>query len=210
MQVMSDLLILNILWVICSLPIFTAGASTCAAYTVMLKIVRDEGSGTIVSFFKAFKENFKRGLLYELIVIAAAGILYVDITFAIAQEGSFRYLCLAAYGIMMAIVLIFSIYVFPLEARYSNTAKGTIKNAFLLAFCAPGKTILMWIITAFPIALLILLPFETFLSIAFFYFLFGVSLPMYLNAKILREIFEKFVQIKEDNINDQERSEEAR
>ncbi|MDO5445171.1 MAG: DUF624 domain-containing protein [Eubacteriales bacterium] len=206
-QVISDLVLINLLWFVCSLPVITAGTSTCAAFSVMLKLVRGEGSNTIKSFFKAFKDNFKRGVLYGLIVIAAIFILYVDISFALAQEGVFRYVCLIAYGIMMAIVLIFVTYVFPLQARYENTFRGHIKNAFLLTFCAPGKTILMWIIYSIPIAMFILLPFEVVLYIAFFFFLFSVSLPMYFNSKILRQVFDIFV--KDEQNNDQRRSEEA-
>lgn len=207
MQIVCDLLLLNIFWIVCSLPVITAGTSACAVFSVTLKLVRGEGSGTVRSFFKAFKDNFKRGVLYGLIVIAAIVILYVDISFALVQEGAFRYICLISYGIMTAIVLIFITYVFPLQARYENTFRGHIKNAFLLAFCAPGKTILMWIIYAIPIAMLILLPFEVVLYIAFFFFLFSVSLPMYINSKILRQVFDIFV--KDEKNNDQRRSEEA-
>lgn len=207
MQIVCDLIIINLLWIICSLPVITAGTSTCAAFSVSLKLVRGEGSGSLKSFFKAFKDNFKRGLLYGLIVIGAIVILYVDISFALVQEGAFRYVCLIAYGIMMAIVLIFITYVFALQARYENTFRGHIKNAFILAFCAPGKTILMWIILAVPIAMLILLPFEVVLYIAFFFVLFSISLPIYINSIILRQIFDIFV--KDENDHDKTRSEEA-
>lgn len=207
MQVLCDLILLNFLWIVCSLPVITAGTSTCAAYSVMLKVVRDENTGTVRSFFKAFKENFKRGVILGLIVIAAAAILYVDISFALVQEGTFKTVCLIAYGFLLAVVLIFITYVFPLQARYENTLKGHIKNAFLLSFCSPVKTIIMWIITAVPVALVLLLPFEVVVYIGFFFFLFGASLPIYLNSRLLRKIFDNFV--KDEKSNDQGRSEEA-
>jgi len=53
-------MVLNLLWCICSIPIFTIGASTTAVYYVTLKLVRDEEDGTFRSFFKSFKENFKQ------------------------------------------------------------------------------------------------------------------------------------------------------
>ena len=56
---LGDLILLNILWTICSIPIFTIGASTTAVYYVTLKLVRDEDSSTIKGFFHSFKSNFK-------------------------------------------------------------------------------------------------------------------------------------------------------
>lgn len=44
---LGDLIILNVLWIVCSIPIFTIGASTTAVYYVTLKMVRDEEDSTI-------------------------------------------------------------------------------------------------------------------------------------------------------------------
>ena len=46
---------LNLLWFICSLPIFTIGASTTALYYTSLKIVRGEESYVGPTFFRAFR-----------------------------------------------------------------------------------------------------------------------------------------------------------
>lgn len=54
-----DILLLNILWLICCIPVITFGASTTALYYVMMKLVRDEENGIVRGFFKAFKENFR-------------------------------------------------------------------------------------------------------------------------------------------------------
>ena len=51
---LGDLILLNILWIVCSIPIVTAGASTTAVYYVTLKLVRDENDSTIKNFFYFF------------------------------------------------------------------------------------------------------------------------------------------------------------
>ena len=48
---------LNLLWFLCSLPIFTAGASTTALYYVTLKMARDEETNLTKLFFKSFRSN---------------------------------------------------------------------------------------------------------------------------------------------------------
>ena len=62
-----DLMILNILCIICCLPVVTAGASITALYTITLKMVRGEESYIFKGFLKAFKENFKQGMVVVLI-----------------------------------------------------------------------------------------------------------------------------------------------
>ena len=58
-----DVLFLNFLWIICSLPIVTIGAATCAAFSISLKMVDDEEGYIGKAFFKEFKKNFKQGTL---------------------------------------------------------------------------------------------------------------------------------------------------
>lgn len=55
-----DFLLLNVLWVLCSIPVISLGASTTALYSVMLKIVENEEGYIIWDFLKAFKRNFRQ------------------------------------------------------------------------------------------------------------------------------------------------------
>ena len=208
LTLLCDLMLLNILWLVCSLPIITVGPSTCALFACMLKISRDElGESTTRTFFRAFKDNFRNAFFYGLIGLAALFVLYVDISFAVAQEGIMRKVLLVSSGTAGAVVLIYLSFVFALQARYENSFKGQIKNAFLLAFCSPLKTLLMWIVYAIPVSLIIFLPFELVLRLGFLFLMFGISLPVYFNCKTLRNIFDKFV--KETDTNGQTESESA-
>ncbi|MGN1184899.1 MAG: DUF624 domain-containing protein, partial [Oliverpabstia sp.] len=56
----ADLMILNLLCIVCCLPIVTAGASITALYYVTLKIARNEETYIARGFFHSFKENFKQ------------------------------------------------------------------------------------------------------------------------------------------------------
>ena len=74
-----DVLVVNLLWIICSIPIVTIGASTTAMYYVTLRLVRDEDGYTIRSFFKSFKDNFKQATAIWLIFLAVGLILGFDL-----------------------------------------------------------------------------------------------------------------------------------
>ena len=63
-----DFILLNILWVVCSIPIVTMGASTAALYSVMLKITKNQEGYIIKDYFKAFRENFRQGTIVWMIL----------------------------------------------------------------------------------------------------------------------------------------------
>ena len=65
----GDLICLNVLWLICCIPVITIGASTTALYTVMLRLVRNEEGYIFRGFFKAFKLNFKQSTIIWIILL---------------------------------------------------------------------------------------------------------------------------------------------
>ena len=69
MSRIADLVIVNILWLVFCIPVFTIGASTAAMYRVTLNLVRGEGGGVVRSFWASFKLNFKQGVLLFLILL---------------------------------------------------------------------------------------------------------------------------------------------
>ena len=75
----ADLIMLNVVCLICCLPIVTIGASLTALHYVTLKMARNEESYIIRSFFKSFKQNFKQATIINLIMLVIAAILYMDL-----------------------------------------------------------------------------------------------------------------------------------
>ena len=82
----ADLILLNILCILCCIPIITAGASITSLYYVTLKMARDEESYIIRSFFHAFKQNFKQATIINIIMLLTAGVLFVDLRIARAGD----------------------------------------------------------------------------------------------------------------------------
>ena len=63
MSKIADLVTLNLLWLICCLPVVTIGASTSALYCVTLKMAGNEDTYVCSSFFHSLKENMKQSLI---------------------------------------------------------------------------------------------------------------------------------------------------
>ncbi|MBQ6366727.1 MAG: DUF624 domain-containing protein [Oscillospiraceae bacterium] len=193
MYAMADLLILNLLILVCSLPIITVGPALCALFTVTLKIASEEPVETLREFFSAFKSNFRQGLILGILALFAAAVVFADGVYAFSLDGPFKIVFCIVTGIVGAVWLTYVCYVFALQAKFENTVKAHIKNAFLLAFCAPGKTVLMWGILACPVLLFLFLPQYVVAYIGFLFILFGLSLPIYCNSLILKKIFDRFI-----------------
>lgn len=182
-----DVLIVNILWGICSVPVFTIGASTTAMYYVTLRLARDEDGYTIRSFFKSFKDNFKQATVIWLIFLAVGALLGFDIYYFIqaVSASTFRTVMLSIFLAMTFIWLAMFTYVFPLQARFYNTVKRTIFNAFFMSIRHIFHTIAMIAIAAGMI-------FLTFTVVPQL-MLFGVPLIAFVNSYILEAIFKKYI-----------------
>jgi len=190
LRTLGDLMILNWLWFFTSLPIITVGPASCAMYAVTLKLARGEHAAPVRDYFRAFRDNFKKGVVLGLIAIAFVLVALVDFLFAMEQTGLFNKLYIALAILIGSLGLTFIAYAFPLQAMFENSLKQQIKNAFILGISSPGKTIMMWLILVFPVAAL-LLPQVVIAMLGFLYLIFGFSGPAYLNSRILRGIFDK-------------------
>ena len=133
-----DLIKLNFLWLVCSLPIVTIGVSTTAAFSVMLKIIDDHEGYVARTFFKEFKANFKQGLVIGIISIIFIGAVVCDFLLSKSSVG-FAILGVLS-GFMFSLALV---YTYPLLARYENTVINSIKNSLKISFKYFGRTFFM-------------------------------------------------------------------
>ncbi len=130
---------LNILWFICSIPIFTIGASTTALYYTCLKIVRNEEGNVTKTFFKSFKENFRQATVIWLILFAIGSFLAFDFYVLYNLRLNTAMPMAVFWTILLAILigaiiiyLIVLFMIFPLQASVINTTPNMFKNAFLI------------------------------------------------------------------------------
>ena len=142
---------LNLLWFLCSVPIFTIGASTTALYYTSLKIIRGEESYVGPTFFRAFRENFKQATVLWLILLGAglflAGDGYILYRLRQSTEGTMAVVWTLILAIVIAVSVLYVIvleYVFPLLASVSNTNRAMLKNAFLIGTHYLFATILVF------------------------------------------------------------------
>jgi len=183
---MADLLWLNILTMICCIPIITVGASLSALNYMALKIVRDEECYITKGFFKSFKENFKQGTaiwaFFLVIILILGGDYYIIFNQIVNLNRVIR------IGIMaLTLLVVFTwLYVFPFQAKFSNTVRRTITNAFMMSILQFPKTLCMIVFYLAPFVLGYLVQ-----QVIPLCFLFCFSLPAFLSALLYNKPFKK-------------------
>ncbi len=182
----GDLLILNFLMIICCIPIVTVGAAFTAMHYVLLKIVRDEEGYLIRGFFKSFVTNFKQATLIWLLMLLVIAVYVGDCLIFNYSGLVFPKALIIAVVAVAILFLMITVYVFPLQARFDNSIKNTLKNALILAFANLPRTILMIVCYAVP---LVLAYFSSYALV--FVVMFGISAPAYGAAWIYSGIFKK-------------------
>ncbi len=125
---------LNLLWVLCSLPIITAGAATTALFRACRYVIQEKGSGVTPVFFKAFKSNFKQSTLVWLLLLVLGAILGTDgyILYHLKFSNVFWTILTAVFFVALAAFAILLMYIFPLMANFENTIPTMFKNSLMI------------------------------------------------------------------------------
>lgn len=180
----TDLVVLNLWTLLCSIPIITIGASFSAAHYVALKLRRNEEGYTTREFFKAFKQNFKKATLIWLIILFAIIVLALDFYIMRNMDLGIPKIVQGVIMVVTALLACTVMWVFPLQAKFENTIKQTIKNAFSLSMIQAPRTLLMLVMHALPFVLC----FSVY-QIMPLYLFFGFSVPIYVSAMLYNKMF---------------------
>jgi len=185
----SDLILLNLLWLVGCLPVITAGASTVALHFSCIRLQKDSGS-VLKDFWQSFKSNFLQAtalwllVLLVLAVLIGEGYLLYTLDFSMKQVYTLLYLCsILIFGLMC-------MFLFPLQAWYDNTVFTTLRNALLFSVGHLIYAAGMLVLSCIPLIWMVL-QLESFLQFALIWLIFGVAAIVYLNCKLFLLAMEK-------------------
>ena len=188
---LADLMILNILFILCCIPIVTIGASITALYYVTLKMAVNEEGYIARAFLKSFRQNFKQATVIWLILFALGCVFGIDFYILYYSEGTLITVLRFCIGATALVYLMVLLYVFPTLARFYNSVKNTMRNALIMALADLPRTLLILVITAGSILI-------TFFNVYTLWYgllvwvLFGFSLVAYANSFFLNKVFAKY------------------
>ena len=167
----TDMVVLNLLFIVTSIPIFTIGASMTALYYCTLKIVEDRDDGDFKMFFHSFKK-------------------------VMTGQNTLRVILRAITMAFILIWLFIFLYVWPVLSRFDNTMKATFANASFMAFRYLGSTLAMLVTDVLWLGL-ICLCLTNIPGLAMLLLLMGFPVIAWINSTMFSHIFKNYMPAEE-------------
>lgn len=185
---LGEIWVLDLIWLLCCLPVITIGASTTALVYSCMKLQQDEGH-LFGNFFKSFKENFVQATGIWLIYAAIGALLAGNLIFWNQMDSS---------GVKIMWILTIAllipyfgslVYVFAIQAKFIHTVPQTIHYAVVMA-------IKHWVTTIQMVCILGIVLYLIFFTINLALYatlFFGAGVIAYIFAKYQMTVFEHYL-----------------
>ena len=141
----GQVIILNIIWLLTCIPIFTIGTATTSFYYAMMKNIRRNRSYPIVEYFASFKRTFISGSILTLCIGIWLFLLYHLYEIAMIQPVETSVFLSRIYLVLAILTLAVAIYLFPVLSRFTMKLTSMVKLAFVMAIRYIGFTIIILI-----------------------------------------------------------------
>ena len=189
---LGDMFILNVLYLVCCIPVITIGAATTALYYNTLKMAENRESYVWREFLRTFKENFKQATIIWMIILVIGAVLVGDF---LVMGGIGSQALASVTAIVVIVVGVFliltAVYVFPVLARFDNSVLNIMKYALLMAIRHLPSTVVILAIHSVPL-LLAFASLEAFIRGLLPVLLFTVSILAYFESKLFSRIFSNY------------------
>lgn len=182
----ADIVIVNVLFLVTSIPVLTIGASCCSMHHVLYRMSKNEEGYVVKSYFKAFRENFKKATLLWLIMLPILLVMAWNVIAMISNYTIFPGWMVGILTVVYLFVCMVMMYVFPLQAHFENSIKNTIKNSVAVMLVNFPRSVLMVLVYLMPLAA-VAISYSALIGILFC----GFSLPALGACFLYRKVFEK-------------------
>lgn len=187
-----DFILLNILWLLTSIPVVTLGAATAALYSVMMSVAEKKEGYIIKDYWKAFCRNFKQSTVVWILLLFLGACLWFDLTFIGVVPGLFRQIGTVVLGAVLIFYFMECIFVFPLIAKFENSTGNMIKNALLIPVSRLPYALMILFMTGAAIMVTFLNQMTIMIG-AVIWSAIGVSVLSYANSLLLVKMLAPFV-----------------
>ena len=195
----GEIIILNFMWMICSLPVVTIGASTTALMYSCIKLHHHEGYPWS-NFLTSFKENLKQGTALFLIYAIAGAVLAADMVLGNQAGSSFGTLMKVTACVLAIPYFLTLLYVFGVQSRFVNSVKDTIRYSFFLSIRS-WKTTLQMVL----LVVVVVLANTTVALVNYITLMFGAGFIAYFLSAYYNRVFEPYLPKPDEDLpEDQE------
>ena len=160
----ANCIFLCMIWLLCCIPVITAGASTCAMYVTVEKNIKNSRGYTSSTFFSEFRKNFRQATFVWILFLLAELIFYNDYRILRSVSGSL--LVGNTYPLFlffMGTSVVYLCWVLAEISYWSNGTKNILKNALFLMIRHFPTTVFITLLLIFGVVVVYILPVSVFL-----------------------------------------------
>lgn len=189
---LGDLITLNLLWLLGCLPVVTIGASTAALYAVARELTEGRCASVWRSYWDAFRTGFKKATAAFLILLVLGAILAADVLLLLGV--SFPLWVKVLTAIPVVVFLLAAGYIFPLQAWFEHTVRGTLLNSLIMSMIHLPVSLAAAALNLLPAAWFLMFPYAFFKSLPV-WLLVGFSLTAVINTLLFCRVFRRYFPV---------------
>lgn len=152
-----NIILISVLWLLCSVPIVTAGAASTAAYYAAAKSLRRGVGKTISAFFSSFRSNLAQASCLTILLGVVFAVLILECMWFYA-DSSVPLVVLYLFYFLAAAVAACAAYVWPCLSRFEKGSFALLKMSAILVFRHLPTTVLLLLLLAAMLAGIYLMP----------------------------------------------------
>lgn len=192
MLMLADLIILNICYLICCIPIVTISAAQAGLYTgVRSMLDKDDDRSVFKAFFRGFRDGIGTSCVAGTVVLIAQAISIWVFFYAYYYYGSNNSMLPMILSIvLMAVIYITHSILGAFHSRFGCTVGQLIRNSFFVAFAYPLQSIGVGVLTILPLAIIMIAP-QIFIGGAIAFLALYYSTAALLSSVLLKKPFER-------------------
>lgn len=187
LETLAEFIILNLVFLITCIPVFTIGPAICALSSITMREIREEHGYMIRPYLQSLRENFMSAFHLFMIYAVIGGVLLFNLVFWVQMNttvGNIVFFILVFFSVLY---LLSSCYSFALNARFTNTIRQTIKNSILIALSEMKYSIVLLLLLCLSIALYCLTD-----TGRIFFMVLGFAFLSYCQSYIFVKVFQKY------------------
>lgn len=196
---LADIMILNLLFIVTSLPLVTLGASLTALNFTAMRIATGECNSVTADYFRSFRRNFRQATVVALVLLVLIAVLaawYVVVT-NLAFGPLVELLLLAVWYVLAFSLATTTLFVFPYLANFEGRTRDVLRNARLLSWKHPLTALLGLAVIALCVAVTVFYPQVTGFGIV--WLLVGFAGIAVVNGVMFARIFARYIAASTSN-----------
>ncbi len=188
LEKLANYLIVSVLWLLFSLPIFTIGAATTALYYSVHRVICQNTGKLWETFWTTFKSNFKQATILWIILLLILAFLSLDIYLCFIMSGVISALkwILLLLILLILFVIMWAHYWFSYISHISDPTKVVLKNTLIMCILHLPKSLALLALFIVCAILLSLSPYLAFLIILL------PGLYMFAAHHLLEKVFSQY------------------